>query len=165
MRSIQWMLWVRSSYISIIRHNRHDVMRPSFAESDANPKLGGGFKDFFMFTPIWGRITILTNIFQMKHTVFVSFAFSTCHSNHKKTFITRSNCRTLRGLQRSLNIGRWQRLLPKPPFPSSFGVKICWRCMLMVALVSLNVICFCRKCFGFEGFDGYFENSNARLRM
>ena len=27
-----------------------------------------------------------------------------------------------------------------------------------------HVMCFCGKCFGFEGFDGYFENSNAQLR-
>ena len=29
-----------------------------------NPKLGGGFKYFFTFTPIWGKIPILTNMFQ-----------------------------------------------------------------------------------------------------
>ena len=27
--------------------------------------LGGGFKLFFMFTPTWGKIPILTNIFQL----------------------------------------------------------------------------------------------------
>ena len=29
------------------------------------PLLGGGFKISFIFTPIWGRFQILTNIFQM----------------------------------------------------------------------------------------------------
>ena len=51
-----WMLWVRSSYISIIRHNRHDVMRPSFQ----NP--------------------------MQTLNIFVSFAFSTCHSNHSNLY-------------------------------------------------------------------------------
>ena len=28
-------------------------------------KLGGGSKYFLIFTPIWGKISILTNVFQM----------------------------------------------------------------------------------------------------
>ena len=36
-----------------------------FAASHSYPNLGGGFKHYFMFTPIWGKISNLTNMFQM----------------------------------------------------------------------------------------------------